>query len=95
MIVTLTWQAVTPPATGQLWYNIYRATVSGGPYQLAVTNCTVLVYIDGPANLDTSVDYFYVVTSQTTDGESVFSNEYHAGSPPIPGTPLNLIGTVS
>ena len=90
MTVTLVWQ----PVTGALFYNLYRANISGGPYELAVTNLTETNYVDGPYNLDTSVDYFYTVTSVNTDGESLFSNEYMAGSPPIPGTPLFLSGTV-
>jgi fibronectin type 3 domain-containing protein len=56
-------------------YNIYRGTVSGGPYSLLTSiSSTQLQYQDAtPAAGNT---YYYVLTSTNADGaESVYSNE--------------------
>ena len=71
---TLTWNA----ESSVLGYNIYRGTVSGGPYTIANTS------LNAPANFaDLNVQagqtYFYVVTSVDTAGmESLFSSEVKA-----------------
>ena len=74
---TLSWSA----ESGISGYNVYRGTVSGGPY--SVIN-TALV---APANYtDLTVDagqtYFYVVTSVNSSGvESSFSGQVTATIP--------------
>ncbi len=68
--VTLSWTASTSQVTG---YNIYRSTVSGGPY--AKVNTAVdpnATYTDSGL---ASGDYFYVVTSVENGVESGYSNE--------------------
>jgi len=70
--VTLSWVASTSTVVG---YNIYRSSVSGGPY--ALLNSTPNV---GLGYTDTAVTagqtYYYVVTAVDANGvESVVSNE--------------------
>jgi hypothetical protein len=70
--VTLTWTASTSTVVG---YNVYRSTVSGGPYTL-ITSSTVpgTTYTDN--GVQAGVTYFYVVTAVDSNGnESAFSNE--------------------
>jgi len=75
--VTLTWGA----ETSVVGYNVYRGTVSGGPYTMINTS------LNAPANyVDFSVQagqsYFYTVTSVTSSGmESGFSSEVKAVIP--------------
>lgn len=102
MQVVLSWAAV-PNA---LYYNIYRGTVSGGPYLLAgqsnpnpgqVPNNSQVTttFTDGPGNLVNGTDYFYVISSVTADGESPYSVEYHAVWPGPGASPINLTAVVS
>lgn len=88
MIVTLKWPAVT----GATAYNVYRSQTNGGPYVLAGTLPTTS-WSDGSGNLPTGVTFFYVVTSLTQDGESLFSNQFTATAPTFPSAPV-LSGTV-
>jgi hypothetical protein len=69
--VTLSWTPSTSQVTG---YNVYRGTVSGGPYtKLNAAVDPNPTYTD--AGL-TSGSYFYVVTSVDQNGvESGYSNE--------------------
>lgn len=70
----------TPPTSGPVptGYNIYRATVSGGPYTLQnSTPQTVCSYKD-TSGLVEGTKYFYVATSVGQGGESVQSNEASA-----------------
>ena len=94
MTITLTWAAV-PNA---IYYNIYRGTSSGGPYKcLAQSNPNpgqttsatniVTTYTDGPNNLYNGIDYFYVVSAVTPDGESSYSAEMAALAPSQPVAP--------
>lgn len=71
--VKLTWTA----GTGDTAYNVYRATVSGGPYTSIATGVLVTTYQDTTGTQGTK--YFYVVTG-TAPGmlESVNSNEASA-----------------
>lgn len=101
MQVNLTWHSV-PNA---LYYNVYRGTSSGGPYQLvgqsnpnpgktsAATNI-VTTYQDGPNNLVNGQNYYYVVAAVTQDGEGPYSAEYAAIWPGGPSVVASLTGTV-
>ena len=78
--VTVTWAAGVP-AAGQVAdtsYNVYRATVSGGPYsKLTATPVTGLSYFDSTGTGGTK--YFYVITGLAPGAtESGFSNEASA-----------------
>jgi len=73
--IGLTWTA--SPTTGAT-YNIYRGTVTGGPYATSVVKgLTVLTYED--TTVVTGSTYYYVATASAPGyGESVYSNEAHA-----------------
>ena len=76
--VTLNWGASTSSVAG---YNVYRSTVSGGPYTKQNSSL-----ISTTSYTDSSVQggqtYFYVVTSvDSTSMESTFSNEVSATIP--------------
>jgi hypothetical protein len=70
--VTLSWVASTSTVVG---YNIYRGSVSGGPYALLnSTPSSSLMYTDMAVTAGQT--YFYVVTAVDSSGnESVVSNE--------------------
>ena len=75
--VTLNW---TPSTTAVVGYNVYRSTVSGGPYaQLNSSLVLPTSYTDSTVQL--SQVYYYVVTSVATGAESVDSNEASAAIP--------------
>jgi len=76
--VALTWSASTSTVSG---YNVYRSTVSGGPYtKINPALVSVLNYTDSTVQSGTT--YFYVTTAVDSSGnESAFSNEVTA---PIP-----------
>ena len=78
--VTLTWTASTSP--GIAGYNMYRGTVTGGPYTLlnaTPASVTGTTYNDRPLPGQT---YYYVTTAVDTSGdESGFSNEATAVVP--------------
>jgi hypothetical protein len=70
--VSLSWTASTSTVVG---YNVYRSTISGGPYTL-ITSSTVpgTTYTDN--GVQAGMTYFYVVTAVDSSGnESAFSNE--------------------
>jgi fibronectin type 3 domain-containing protein len=74
--VTLNW---TPSTTSFASFNIFRSTVSGGPYAQVNSSLT-------PSFTDTSVTsgqtYYYVVTEADSSGaQSIYSNEAAA---PVP-----------
>jgi hypothetical protein len=76
--VAISWQTSTSPGVG--FYNVYRSTVSGGPYT------RVGWRVSGASYTDTAVQpgatYFYVVTSVTTSNvESTISSEIKATVP--------------
>lgn len=75
---TLTWVASTSTVSG---YNVYRGSVSGGPYTLVNTSLiTALTFTD--SSVAAGQTYFYVTTSVDGSGtESVFSNEVTAVVP--------------
>jgi hypothetical protein len=71
--VTVTWNAST--TSGLAGYNVYRGTVSGGPYsRITATPTTALQFTD--SGVTAGQTYFYVVTALGGNGvESVTSNE--------------------
>jgi hypothetical protein len=75
---TLTWTASTSSVVG---YNVYRATISGGPYTL-ITGSPVAGTTFTDTSVQAGVTYFYVVTAVDASGnESAFSNEALATVP--------------
>jgi SdrD B-like domain len=75
---TASWLASTSVVSG---YNVYRGTVSGGPYtKLNGSLITLLTYTD--ATVQNGQTYFFVTTAVDGSGsESVFSNEVMAVIP--------------
>lgn len=78
--VTLSWDAVTG-ATG---YNVKRAIIAGGLYEIVASNISTNSYVD--TDVVNGTTYYYVVTAVNPDGESANSNEASATpvSAPIP-----------
>ena len=76
--VTLTWTASSSAVTG---YNVYKSSVSGGPYaKLNSSPVSATTYSDTAVN--SSQTYFYVVTSVDSSGiESANSAEVSASVP--------------
>jgi hypothetical protein len=76
--VALTWNASTSTVSG---YNVYRGTVSGGPYtKINPSLVAVLNYTDSTVQSGTT--YFYVTTAVDSSGnESAYSNEVSATIP--------------
>ena len=74
----LSWNASTSTVAG---YNIYRGTVSGGPYtKINSSLISILTYTD--TTVQSGITYYYVATSVDSSGdESVNSDEVSA---PIP-----------
>ena len=76
--VSLSWTAST--TTDVTSYNVYRGTVSGGPYaQIGSSEAPTTQYTD--ATVDSSQTYYYVVTAVDPSGESQYSNEASAAIP--------------
>jgi len=75
--VDLTWNA----STGAVGYNVYRGTVSGGPYTLlAGAPITTTSFTD--TNVQSGQVYYYAVTSLNSNGvESTLSNPASATIP--------------
>jgi hypothetical protein len=73
--VDLMWVASTSPVSG---YNVYRGTVSGGPYvKINAALIPGLLYTDSTVTGNTT--YYYVATAvDSSNNESVFSNEAQA-----------------
>jgi hypothetical protein len=78
--VTLAWTAEAPPVP-VIGYNVYRSTVSGGPFtKLNSPAITAAAYMDPGVHPRNT--YYYVVTSMTSTGmESERSNEVSATVP--------------
>ncbi|MGC2829312.1 MAG: choice-of-anchor D domain-containing protein, partial [Candidatus Acidiferrum sp.] len=76
--VALSWTASTSTVSG---YNVYRGTVSGGPYTKINSSLVAgLSYTD--LMVQSGTTYYYVTTAVDSSGnESVYSNEVSA---PIP-----------
>ena len=67
--------AYTPPAGVVTYYNVQRATVSGGPYTTISTPGAVTGTTYTDTNVVNGTLYFYVVTAVSANGESLPSNE--------------------
>ncbi|HOM76627.1 MAG TPA: carbohydrate-binding protein, partial [Anaerohalosphaeraceae bacterium] len=67
--VNLTWTT----ALGATSYNIKRSTASGGPYTTIASTITLTSFSD--TNITGGATYYYVVSSNTPDGESPNSSE--------------------
>lgn len=76
--VAVNWTASTSTVAG---YNVYRGTLSGGPYsKINTTLITGLTYTD--STVSSGATYYYVVTAVAADGtESSFSNQVQAVIP--------------
>lgn len=77
-LVTLNWVASTSTVAG---YNVYRGTMSGGPYS-KINSALIngLTFTDSAVSSGTT--YYYVVTAVAADGtESLFSNQSQAVIP--------------
>lgn len=77
--VTLSWTASTSSVAG---YNVYRSTVSGGPYTIILNSSLVagLSYTD--STVQAGVTYYYVVAAVSASGvESSYSNQASATVP--------------
>jgi len=76
--VTLNWTASISPVAG---YNVYRSTVSGGPYtKLNSTLVTTTQYTD--STVQAGQTYYYVTTSvDSSNVESTYSNQVSATIP--------------
>jgi hypothetical protein len=76
--VDLSWTASTSAVSG---YNVYRGTVSGGPYtKINSSLITTLTYTD--TTVQSGTTYYYVATAVDSNGdESVNSNEASASIP--------------
>jgi hypothetical protein len=87
--VTLDWNDnAEPDLTG---YDVYRATVAGGPYGKVNTSIvTVSEYLDGDVTNGTT--YFYVIRAVSPQGESDISSEASA-TPAAGGTPFKRADT--
>jgi hypothetical protein len=91
--IVLTWTASTTTGVN---YNVYRGTLTGGPYtKLTVSPTAALTYADTSGTGGTK--YFYVVTAICTascptgiTGESGFSAEASATFLAAPGAPTGL-----
>jgi len=88
--ISLSWTASTSVVAG---YNVYRGTVTGGPYtKLNTAPITALAYTDTTGAGGTK--YFYVATAVDSAGvESIYSNEASAIflSPPLPPAALAAV----
>jgi len=75
--VTLSWN----PVTSVVGYNVYRGSVSGGPYNMINTALNASAdYAD--ISVQAGQTYFYVVTSVNGSGmESPFSKQVQAQIP--------------
>ena len=74
--MTLTWAA---SGTAGVSYNIYRGTVSGGPYSKIASSISATTYQDN--NVTPGGTYYYVVTAVDSAGESSDSNQASASIP--------------
>jgi hypothetical protein len=76
--VSISWDP--SPSANVAYYNVYRGTVSGGPYSLLATNITADTYTDSTAQ--SGATYYFVATTVSTAGlESIFSNQFKCTVP--------------
>jgi fibronectin type 3 domain-containing protein len=76
--VTLTWSAST--SADVVGYNVYRSTVSGGPYTKIADGIDRMTYVDNTVSAGQT--YYYVTTAvdESTD-QSGYSNQVTAAVP--------------
>jgi hypothetical protein len=75
---SLSW--MSSKTTGVVGYNVYRGTVSGGPYAQVGSLGSGLTYMD--TGVSAGQTYYYVLTAVDSTGtESVFSNQAQAVVP--------------
>ena len=103
MQVNLSWASVA----NALYYNIWRSTISGGPYTLAgqsnpnpgsssASGGILTTFQDGPGNLVNGVNYYYRVSAVTIDGESSYSTpETVATWPGAPSAPTGVTTVIT
>ncbi|OLS18880.1 MAG: Amylopullulanase precursor [Candidatus Heimdallarchaeota archaeon LC_3] len=88
--VSLSWDIPTNDGgSAILGYNVYRGTVSGGPYTNIAT-VTILSYVDN--SVTNGITFHYVITAFNVKGESVSSNELQMQPFGPPTQPLSLSG---
>jgi len=76
--VNLTWSPST--SDGVTGYNVYRSTISGGPYSLITSSpISTTTFLD--STVSSSQTFYYVVTSLAGTDESGYSNEVSAAVP--------------
>jgi hypothetical protein len=76
--VSLRWNASDSPNLS--YYNLYRGTISGGPYPVVTAVGLMTTFTD--SNVQAGQTYYYVVTAvDATGAESAYSNEASAGLP--------------
>jgi len=70
--VSLAWDPSTSPVVG---YNVYRGTISGGPYT-RINSATDPSTVYSDATVQDGLTYYYVTTAVAGDGsESTYSNQ--------------------
>jgi hypothetical protein len=76
--VALSWSPSS--SSGISYYNVYRGTVSGGPYSLLKNGVTTTAYTD--TNVLSGSTYYYVTTAVDSSGvESAYSSQAQAVIP--------------
>jgi uncharacterized delta-60 repeat protein len=84
--VTLGWTAATDATS----YNVYQATVSGGPYTL-VLNVAILNHT--VTGLTNGTTYFFIVRGSNASGEGPASVELSGAPNTVPAAPATLNAT--
>lgn len=80
--LTLVWTDSTDPNAASV--NVYRSTVSGGPYAQVQTGIQMGVQTFNDFNVQVGTPYFYVVTEvDINNNESAFSAEMTGTPGPI------------
>ncbi len=82
--VQLTWTGDIP----NLYYEVYRATQSGGPYTLVKQKLSSVGYLD--ESVVNNQTYFYIVKGTNTLGKTVNSNEVDVHTLDVPAAPTIL-----
>lgn len=77
--VSLSWSASS--STDVVGYNVYRGTISGGPYT-KLTPSPISALLDSDSNVSSGQTYYYVVTAvDSNNNESADSNQATASIP--------------
>ena len=79
-LVGLSWSPST--SSNIIGYNVYRATVSGGPYSRINSGGLVASSLYDDGTVKSGTNYFYTVTTVNSSGvESLFCNQVKAAVP--------------